>query len=387
MSLPLDQVQALLHQEGLSGWFLYDFHQINPFFSQVLKMPPGAHVTRRLGYWIPAVGEPVKIVHRIEAERLDHLPGRRVMYSGWQEFDEALKLCKGRVAMEYSPDIPAISRVDAGIVDRLRRQGVEVVSSATLLQQFTSVLDEDQIASHLAAAKVVDSAANSAFNYIESHLTRGKEIFEGEVVRHILSCFEKADCITDHPPIVARGPNSASPHYAPEGDGDRIMPGDLVMIDLWCKEKKPQSIFADITRMGIFGNPTEEMQKAFRAVRRAQKAAIHFIEEAWARSVAVCGSDVDDVARSILIEEGFGDYILHRTGHNIHEELHGPGVHLDNLETHDTRVLLPFTCSSMEPAIYIPGKWGIRLEHDFLLFPDRILITGFPQEELIIKKS
>lgn len=372
MSIPL--IQKILCEEGLDGWLLYDFRGLNPTFHKIVGVPEGRHITRRIFYWIPKEGTPWKIVHKIEHHVLDGIVGDLKLYAKKEELEKLIQEISGKVAMEYSKEIPYLSFVDGGTLDTLRSmQKMEIVSSGTLLQKLLASLDEEGVDSHLAAAKVLDQVANEAFSWIEKHLP-----YEKDVSDFIMKRFVEEGCITDHSPIVAKGANSANPHYEPKGRGDKIKPGDFVLIDLWCKKKPPRAIYADITRVGILGKPSPKMQKAFQAVREAQKIAVHYAK------IGARGCDVDTQAREYLEKQGYKDYILHRLGHSIDTNLHGSGANLDSFETLDTRTLIPTTCYSIEPALYFPGEFGLRLEHDILLTPTGTQVTGFPQDDFVI---
>jgi Xaa-Pro dipeptidase len=372
MSLPL--IQKLIQEEGLEGWLLYDFHGINPTFHKIVGLPKGRHITRKVYYWIPKIGEPQKIVHKIEQHVLDGIPGKLITYARREELEECLTRFSGKVAMEYSVGIPYISFVDGGTIDFLRGLNkVEIVSSGTLLQKLLSTLDEVAIKSHLEAAEILDKVVEEAFLLIQKNLP-----YEKDVSDFILKRFEEEGCVTDHAPIVAKGPNSANPHYALKGRGDKFERGDFILIDLWCKKNRTGAIYADITRVGMLGVPTPKIQAAFDAVREAQKiAALHV-------KIGARGADIDTAARNSLEQKGYGNFILHRLGHSIDTNLHGHGANLDSFESLDTRLLIPNTCYSIEPALYFPGEFGLRLEHDILLTKEGLQITGFPQEELRI---
>lgn len=377
MSIPL--IQGLLREEGFDGWLFFDFHKRNHLMWAVLKIPADVHITRRTFYFVPKEGTPVKIVSKIEKHVLDCLPGNVETYTTREELDDLLKKMRGRIAMEYSSTIPYISLVDAGTIDNLRSFGIEVVSSGNLLQKLTSVLGDWQIESHRAAAKVVDAAVGEAFSFVSREIRSGRGVFEGDVQKFILDYFRRCDCETDYPPIVARGANSANPHYAIKGRGDEIVRGDFLLIDLWCRKSEEGAVFADITRVASLGRPTKEMLKAFDAVRGAQRLGVAHLKKGG----SIRAADVDTICRNHLVECGYKANIYHRTGHNIGVELHGNGANFDSLETFDDRILVPKTCYSVEPAVYIPGEFGLRLEHDILYFPE-VEVTGGVQDELLV---
>lgn len=376
--MPISLIQRLLEEQNLDGWLFYDFHKSNRLGRAICKIPQDAHISRRIYYWVPKVGNPLKIVHRIEEHVLDFLPGQTLLYGKREELEGILKKIKGKVAMEYSPRIPYISQVDGGTIDYLRFLGFEIFSSGALLQGFTSTLSEKQIESHKQAAQILDQTVSEAFELIQKKIKAHADLREGDVVDFILKRFEEHHCITEHSPMVCKGANSANPHYLQKGRGDQIVNGDFILIDLWCKLEGKGNIYADITRVASIGPPSDKMNRAFAAVRSAQKKAVSYIST----HKNVKGCDVDTLCRNYLEEQGFGSYVLHRTGHNIHTELHGPGANLDSFETLDERVLIQNTCYSVEPALYFPGEFGLRLEHDILV-GDKVDVTGGVQESIM----
>lgn len=334
-------------------------------------------MTRRFFYWKPEKGEPVKLVHAIE-NPLKHLPGKTLTYTTWQELRQQLQqMLRGvkQVAMEYSSEaaIPELGVVDAGTIELIRSLGIEVVSSAPLIQQ-ASVLTQQQMMTHREAAAALDQIAEITFQTIRTGMT------DVEVQRFMLEQIQKAGCWTEDPPICAINQDSANPHFSPDpAHPITIQQGDWVLLDLWCKRETPHAIYGDITRVGVLGTPTERQQHVFECVRAAQQAATDKIGE----GLPLQGWEADQAARQVIEKGGFSSYFIHRLGHNIHEKDHGPGAHLDNYETHDTRTLLPMTCFSVEPGIYLPGEFGVRLEYDILLHADRSLeITGGIQNSI-----
>ena len=371
MSISL--IQKILAEVDLDGWLLYDFHGINPTFHKIVGVPEGRHITRRVYYWIPKIGTPWKIANKIEEHVLDGIPGELKCYARREELEAFLLQISGKVAMEYSMEIPYISFVDGGTIDYLcSLKKMEIASSGVLLQRLLSTLDEKGIASHLEAAKFLDKVVRDASEYIRNTLP-----YEKDVVDYIMKRFKEEGFTTEHAPIVAKGSNSANPHYELKGRGDKIENGDFILIDLWCKKNCPGSIYGDITRVFMLGEPSLKMKEAFSAVREAQKIGVSQIK------VGARGADVDTASREYLEKRGYGQYILHRLGHSIDTDLHGSGANFDSFESFDTRKLILNTCYSVEPALYFPGEFGIRLEHDVLLTKDGVHVTGGVQEEII----
>jgi Xaa-Pro dipeptidase len=384
----IQNIQEQLEEQELDGWLLYDHHGSNRFATEILKLPPELMLTRRFFYWIPQKGYPLKLVHKIEADCLDHLPGKKMIYLSWQELEEQLqKILKGskKIAMEYSPrnSNPYVSVVDAGTMDVVRETGIEVVSSANLLQHFTTTLDDEQIASHLFAERVLLKTLNRAWDLISAALRANKKIYEHEVQQFILSEFTASNCITEDGPLCAVNEHSALPHYAATKESSKlIQPGDLILIDLWCKQNTPRAIYADLTRVAVAApEATPLQQEVFNIVRDAQSFGIRFIKERLENNYELLGCEVDQVCRQYIEERGYGANFLHRTGHSIDTHVHGARANLDNLETHDTRKILPGSCFSIEPGIYLPGEFGIRLESDVIVHLDgHLQVTGGIQE-------
>jgi len=384
------EIQNELTLREIDGWLLYDFKHNNPLAHKVLEIPQNQLISRRFLYWIPKQGEPIKIVAAIETNVLDHLPGVKWEYQSWQELEKFLftiSFENRKIAMEYSPynALPVVSKVDAGTVDLIRKSGAEVVSSANLLQKYTSVWTKQQLASHLYAADVLDEVVALTWKYIELSLLENQTITEYTVQQFMLCQMEDRGCTTYQPPLCAVNANSANPHYTPQKEKCvNISKGDFILLDLWCKKREPESVYADITRVGVAANmPTERQQQIFSLVKLARDKATEFIQMRYQQQLPIQAWEVDQVCRNIISEAGFGDQFLHRTGHNIGEELHGEGANLDNFETHDYRLLIPGTCFSVEPGIYLKGEFGVRMEYDIYLEPSHIKITGGIQEGLV----
>ena len=374
----IPEIQAALRDAGLDGWLFFDHHGRDPLAYRVLQFEPPRMVTRRWFYLIPAHGEPRKLVHAIESSMLDALPGGKQIYSGWAKLNDALRsLLAGqkKVAMQYSPGaaIFIVSNIDAGTVEQIRALDVEVASSADLLQQFEARWTPEQLAGHLEAGRRVDRVRRAAFAHIKPGLD------EFVVKTFILDAFEREGLLTDHGPIVAVNAHASDPHYEPMAQGSwPIRPGDVVLIDLWAKLKQPGAVYYDVTSTGYWGpSIPERVQQVFEVVRDARKAASSFAR------AGVCGYEVDDVCRGHIRAQGLGDYFVHRTGHSIGEDVHGVGANMDNLETHDVRRLIPSTCFSVEPGIYLP-EFGVRSEVNVFIQADGTpLVTGEQQEELV----
>ena len=389
----LESIQAAIREAGFDGWLFYDHHHRDPIAGRILGLDPKAHITRRWYYYVPAAGEPRKLVHRIEQGRLDALPGARGLYSSWQELAaglEAMLFDARRVAMQYSPNnaIMYISMVDAGTVEFLRSLGKQIVSSADLVSQFEAVLSEEQIESHGAAQLAIDTILAEGWREMGRRLRPGSgragAYTEFDHMQWLSKAMRSEGLVWEDGPNVSANANSSDSHYEPTAERSApIRKGDFILIDIWGRVDKPGSVFYDITWTGVVGRePTEREQLVFETVRNARDAAIATVEQAFAEGRAIRGYEADDAARAVIREAGFGEFFTHRTGHNIAQELHGPGAHLDNLETHDERLLLPHTCFSVEPGIYLP-EFGVRSEIDMLTAPGKAWVTGRIQQELV----
>jgi Xaa-Pro dipeptidase len=385
----LQAIQSALREQGLDGWLFYDHHNRDPLGLRILGLPPDGHVTRRWFYLIPASGEPCKLVHRIESGRLDTLPGTKLEYSSWQELERQLELLLAGVetlAMQYSPRnaILYVAMVDAGTVELLRAMGKRIVTSADLVSRFEAVLTDAQLATHSTAQQRIDAILDGAWREIGRRV-RGSGTTEFAMVEYLQDAMRREGLVWEHGPNVSAGPNSADSHYEPSATNSRqISDGDFVLIDIWGKLDEPGSIYYDITWTGVVGRaPTDRERTIFDTVRNARDAAIQLIQASFAQDTPLAGWQADDAARAVIAEAGFGDWFTHRTGHNIAAELHGSGAHLDNLETHDERLILPNTCFSVEPGIYFPGDFGLRSEVNMIARAGRAEVTGRVQTELV----
>lgn len=377
MSFSLDKIQDALRRAHIDAWLFYDFRGMNPIALRVLGLDPTRTRTRRFMYYVPTEGAPVKIVHVIEPTALDVLPGTTALYASWRTFEEQLgKVLRGygTVAMEYAPfaSIPVVSRVDAGTVELVRATGTTVVSSANLVQQFEAQLSDAQIASHRTAADALSACVDDAFTTIRDATMRNQPVDESQVLRRMVDFLTIRGMTFDHAPIVAVNANAANPHYeTPDVGGAQIRRGDLVLLDLWCKQREGDATYADITWTGYVGETVpKEIANVFTIVAAARDAALTAIRTACEVGKDLRGCDVDDVCRRVIIDAGYDEYFTHRTGHSIGDAVHGNGTNIDNFETRDERLLLPRTCFSIEPGIYLPGRFGIRSEIDVLLTED-----------------
>ncbi len=381
----LTAVQNAISSLGFDGWLLYDFRGLNMLARRIIGLSDDLMLSRRWFYFVPAKGEPRKLVHKIEPHSLDHLHGLAEVYLRWQELESGVQnLVAGfkKVAMEYVPRNanPYVSRVDAGTVELVRSFGVDVLPSGDLVQMFEACWDDEQWTMHLEAAQHTRSAYDVAFGFIADRVRGQGSVRETEVQQCIMDHFQKHHLVTDHPPICAVGPHSGDPHYSPgpESDGT-IKEGDFVLIDLWAKLDRPRSVYSDLTWTGFVGKEVpERYRKIFEIVAQARDAAINKVQESFRSRSPLQGWQVDQAARAVIEQAGYGQYFCHRTGHSIGQETHGNGANMDNLETREERRVLPRTCFSVEPGIYLP-EFGVRGEVNvFVDKEEKVHVTGGP---------
>jgi Xaa-Pro aminopeptidase len=388
MSADINGIQNDLRAAKLDGWLFYDFRGRDPIAQGILQLPPGMR-TRRWYYFVPAKGTPRKLVHKIETESLAALPGDTLFYAGQEELRKNLKKLLGRgrkIAMQYSPknEIPYVAMVDAGTVELVRSTGAKVVSSADLVQKYEACWSEAQLESHLAAGAVIDRVVREAFQLAAKNVREKKTFTEYDLKLWILKEFDAAGIVVDQGPDIAVGPHASDPHYGPTPESaSPIREGDLLLLDVWGKTKAAGSVYYDITWVGYLGAKVpEKMTKVFGIVREARDKAVDLIRTSVAAGKALQGRQVDNAARKVIEKAGYGKYFFHRTGHNIGQSVHGNGVNMDGLETHDVRHLIPKTCNSIEPGIYLP-EFGIRSEVNVYVGEKEARVTGAVQKEIL----
>ncbi|GAC1655161.1 MAG: M24 family metallopeptidase [Acidobacteriaceae bacterium] len=388
-AMNLSAIQAALRSMSLDAWLFYDHHHRDTIAYRVLGLAESLHVTRRWYYLIPAQGEPQKLVHRIESHHLDSLPGSYHEYSTWQEQHSALREITSahkRIAMQYSPNnaIPYIGLVDAGTVELIRSFGREIVGSGDLVSQFEAVWTPEQIRSHYAARDAVDRVMAATFAEIGRRVRDGGTN-EYEIAEWVREAFRREN-MTDELPIVGVNAHAADPHYAPSPEKALpIRQGDFVLLDMWGRVLgSSDNTYYDITWTGVVGAPTDKHEELFRITRDARTAACERVRQAFALNERIAGWQVDDAARDVIRNAGYGDRFVHRTGHSIGSiDIHGNGANMDNLETHDDRTILPNSCFSIEPGIYLTDYFGVRSEVNVLIENGQAVITGAQQSELV----
>lgn len=382
-------IQEALQKTDFDGWLFFDHHQRDAIGYQILGLSTEQMASRRWYYFIPRVGEAQKLVHRIESKILDALSGEKHVYSGWKEHQQnlqALLAGKTRVAMQYSPNcaIPYVSMVDGGTLELIRSCGVDVVSSADLVQEFHAALTPAQIDSHFAAGKKMDILRAAAFAQVTQAHANGTPLNEHQLQTWMRQAFEREGLLTDHGPIVAVNANASDPHYEPTATSALpILPNDFLLIDMWAKLNSPGSVFYDITWTGYCStNVPTEIENVFEIVKAGRDAAYQRVKQAREQSLTLHGFEVDDAARDSIASAGFGESFVHRTGHSITTDIHGTGANMDNLETHDERRIIANTIFSIEPGIYLP-KFGIRSEYNVLAQESGAVVTGTVQQSLL----
>ncbi len=383
----LARIRGMLKDMRCDGWLLFDFHGLNPVSTRVLGI--GGLATRRLFVWVPAVGEPVAIAHKIELGRIEGFPGQVRPYAMWRELEQELgRLLSGRkAAMEYSPKdaVPYLDRIPAGVVELVRASGAEVVSSSELVTAMAARWSAAELAGHRRAAEQLREIALEAFQQVKRWRESGERATEQGLQRWVLQAFEHAGLHTNSPPIVGVDEHAANPHYDPSvGPDTEILPNQVLLLDLWAGVQM-DTVYADQTWMAWTGaDVPAEVEKVWSVVRDARDQAVAVLRDRWREGFSVTGADLDDAARAIIKRAGYADYFVHRTGHSIDRELHGSGPHLDNYETHDDRRLLPGVGFSVEPGIYLTGRFGVRSEINVALHESGPEVTpGEPQQALV----
>ena len=389
MSVNIAGIQQDLRTAKLDGWLFYDFRGRDPIAHRVLQLAQGMR-TRRWFYFVPAKGTPKKLVHKIEAESLARLPGETLYYAGQDELRGNLKKMLGRakkVAMQYSPKnaIPYVAMVDAGTVELVRSAGAKVVTSADLVQKYEACWTKAQLESHLAAGRAIDQIVAGAFAQAAECVRAKKPLTEYQLQQWILERFAEAGIATDEGPDVAVNAHASDPHYAPSKEkSSPIREGDFLLLDVWGKQKTPGSVYYDVAWTGFLGAKVpDKYVKIFNVVRKARDKAVELIRSSVKAGKPLQGWQVDKAARGVIEKAGYGKYFIHRTGHSIGEDaVHGNGVNMDGLETRDERHLIPQTCNSVEPGIYLP-EFGLRSEVDVFIDEKEARVTGAVQTEIL----
>jgi Xaa-Pro aminopeptidase len=386
--MDLPAIQAALRERNIDAWLFYDHHHRDPIAYRVLGLPDGLMVTRRWFYLIPAQGEPVKLVHKIESGHLDSLPGSKRQYAAWQELFDQVKVMLSDhrdIAMQYSPNnlVFYVSLVDGGTLELIRGLGKNVVSSGDLVAQFEATWTDEQIKTHFAARDAIDAITPAAFQEIGRRVRDGGTN-EHDIQQWLMETFRRENLVTDDPPIVAVNANSGNPHYEPRAENSApIREGDFVLLDVWAKKNTPGAVYYDITWTGFVGKvPSDRMREIFNIVMQARDAGVQTVRAAVTARRPIAGWEVDRAVRGHIKAAGFGQYFIHRTGHSIGTDVHANGANMDDLEIHDERRILPNSCFSIEPGVYLP-EFGVRSEVNVLVRPKSAEVTGKIQREIV----
>ena len=390
--MDLQKIQKALKDKRIDGWLLCDFRNRDYLAYRVVGLNFEKMTSRRWYYYIPAKGEPKKLVSAVERLRLDSLPGKRMVYLSWQELHSSLRKLMGpkkKIAMQYSPknNVPYVSMVDGGTIELLKSLGYRIVSSADLVQMFVSVIPEEGYRTHVEAARIMDRIRAEAFDRIRAAVRDNTGATEYDIQQFMMQRFREEGLTTDDPPMVGVNDHPADPHFDTTAEGARrFKRGDTVLIDMWAKKAVPGGIYYDITWVGYIGDdPPAKYVKIFNAVKSGRDAAVKFVQEKFAKGETCYGWQVDDACRNAVRKAGFGKYFIHRTGHSITEETHGNGVNIDNLETKDERALLRGCCFSIEPGIYLEGEMAARTEINVFIRHDGVPeVTGEVQQDLVL---
>lgn len=389
--MDLHRIQEALRERKLGGWLFCDFHNRDHLAYRILGLDSAKMTTRRWFYFIPSRGEPKKLVHSVEKNRIDALPGSKTVYLPWEQLHDSLRKMLGspkRIAMQYSPknNLPSVSLVDAGVVELVKSFGHKVVSSADLIQMFEAVIGEDGYRHHKEAGVIVDRILAEAFTRIRDAVRNNDGTTEFDIQQYILRRFKESNLVTVDPPMVGTNEHPADPHFECSPSNSRpFKKGDTVLIDLWAKKNLPGSIYYDITWVGYVGEtPPAKYLEIFNVVRKGRDTAINLIKEKFSKGHPCYGWQVDDACRGVVKKAGYGKNFLHRTGHSIGEEVHGNGVNIDNLETKDDRQIVPGCCFSIEPGIYLEGEMAVRSEVNVFIRHNGVPeVTGAIQNELV----
>jgi len=388
MKVDTGEMQKDLRRAKVDGWLFYDFRGRDPIAQRILDLPSGMR-TRRWFYFVPAKGAPQKLVHKIEAGALAAVPGDTLYYAGQQELRDNLKKALGKaktVAMQYSPknSIPYVAMVDAGTVELVRSLGKKVVTSADLVQKYEACWTKEQLQSHLAAGRAIDRIVRETFDHAADCVRQKQPVTEYDLKQFILRKFDEAGITTEEGPDVAVNANASDPHYGPTPEkSSPVREGDLLLLDVWGKQKNADSVYYDVTWIGYLGATVpDKYARVFGVLREARDRAVDLIRSHVKAGKPLQGWQVDRAARGVVEKAGYGKYFFHRTGHSIGTSVHGNGVNMDGLETHDDRHLIAHTCNSVEPGIYLP-EFGMRTEVDVYVDEKDARVTGAVQTEIL----
>ena len=378
------QAQEYMQENKIDGWLLYDYRGMNPIFSDTVGYIP--NITRPCWLWIPASSDPKLIVSFVDQNRFEHLGIKAEYWVSRAQMINSLKSHlpqQGKVAMEYSPMgvLPRVTKIDGGTLELIKSLGVEVVTSANLIQYATQRWSKKELNSHLKASEILTSTVKEAFNFIGENI--GSNITEFEVAEFIRDRFTKRNLKTPDGPVVAINAHAADPHFEPtESNSVSMQKGDWLLIDLWGRIEDEPSVCADITWTAYIGDKVpSKHREVFNTVIGSRDAAVSLLEKAHTEGRLLQGWEVDAEARNYINNAGYGKYFSHRLGHSLGKEAHGNAVNLDGWETHDTRTVSPKIGFTIEPGIYIPGEFGVRSEIDLFYYESGPMVTTEKQTE------
>jgi len=385
--IDIGKAKRAIGEEKLSGWLFFNLHHRDSLSDRILEIPNKIHNSRPWLYLIRRESEPAIVVHGVEAGALDHLPGEKMVYSSRSSFLEILReLARAEevTAAQFSSQVPFISFLDHGTARVLSECGFNLTSSDKLVQRFLGLLDKSAIESHEMAATKLYAIVEEIWDRIRNSMKKNSLLSEGEVQQWILDLFQRAGLYSDFPPLVAVGKNTCDPHYLLREEGDKLEAAAVLQLDIWARLKGQNSVYGDISWGGVLARSVpEEVAAVFDTLVAARDLAVAFIAQAFKNKKPVSGFEVDQRVRSLITERGYGEFLLHRTGHAIDTEVHGYGVNLDSVEFPDSRLILEGSCFSIEPGIYT-ADFGLRTEINVYIKNSKVVISGgTPQQRLL----
>jgi Xaa-Pro aminopeptidase len=384
----IENARIFMKKKNIDSWVLYDFKGSNPIFWRVIGRK--LSTSRRCFLFIFKEGKPKILTQMVDKHLFKNLGIQIIDYTSREDMEEKMNgLLKNIkvITMEYSQraNIPYIGRVDAGTIELLIEREIEVISSGDIFQYSAARWTREEFDTHLEAVKKIVNIKDEAFEFARKKIVKNQHLTEFEVQEFIMQRFAQEKMITEDRPIVAVNENTSNPHYTPtKNESKRIEPESLLMIDLWAKKDKINSIYSDITWMAYFGKKIpEDYEKVFDIIAEARNKVIYFLKNKLRDKSACAGWELDKIARDVISSRGFSNQFIHRTGHSIGTSLHGDSVNLDNYESKDTRTIIPGIGFTIEPGIYF-DEWGIRSEINVYINETKPIVTT-PIQESIIK--
>ena len=373
----LENIQKAIRLECLDGWLFCNFHHRDLISNSVLHISTTESNSRMWIYAVPAHGKPLKILHKVESENLSSLLGDTISYVSREEFFSAVSSLKNKNwGVNFSENLPAISYLDLGTANLLKKAGLNLKSAEGLIQRFKGLLDNAGIESHEKSANHLYEIIEISWEKLKKAFTNKESLYEGDIRSLMLNELEKRNLITHRSPIVGFGKNSGNPHYDFPDRGSILHEGDVIQFDIWAKENSESAIYADISWIGFAGfSIPSKIEKTFNDLIKVREETFNFIKKELDLAHRLTGYDVDAKARELLISLNYTSEIKHRTGHGIDTECHGSGVNIDSVEFPDKRFILEGSCFSLEPGIYFPD-FGMRTEIDVYILNGNPKISG-----------